>query len=117
MSAPDEYLPAGYTPPLFESLFDPDARTAPRHTEEQLLERLREIVATREALIEEERRVVKRLREAGYNGTRWDVIGAALGVSRQAVMKKHAQRLADDDSVGWRHRRRWDAGRPRRSYE
>lgn len=84
-------------------------------SQRELLDRLREIVAEREALDEEERRVVKALREIGWSGTRWDEIGAALGISRQAAMKRHAQRLADESANAWQHRRRWDAGRSRSS--
>lgn len=82
-------------------------------TDKDPLERLRDIVAERKALDDEEYRVVKALRERGWQGTRWDTIAAALGISRQAVMKRHAQRLADEAPNDWHHRRRWDAGRTR----
>lgn len=82
------------------------------NTEEELLNRLREIVAERAALVEEEYAVVKALREQAYQPVRWDLIGGALGVSRQTAMSRHAQRLADENPLAWQHRRRWDTGLP-----
>lgn len=87
--------------------------------EKELLEQLRDIVRQRDYLDLFEQELVRSLREIGWQGVRWDVIGEALGISRQAAMKRHAQRLADEaEAEGndrWRHRRRWDAGRPQRS--
>lgn len=76
---------------------------------------LREIVKARAALDEREREAVKRLREQSYGyyygGTPWEKIAEALGISRQAAMKRHADALAATGDH--RHHRRWDAGRPR----
>lgn len=81
--------------------------------QDELLEQLRGLVDQRRQLDEAEHKIVKQLRELGWQGTRWDVIGEALGISRQAVMKRHAQRLADESKDTWQHRRRFDAGRAR----
>jgi DNA-directed RNA polymerase specialized sigma subunit len=79
--------------------------------------------ATRE-LDERERALVKEAREQqvggyySYGGVPWADIAKALGVSRQAVMKRHAAALEAQEReagvTGWdaKHRRRYDAARP-----
>lgn len=64
-----------------------------------------------------ERALVKSAREQSLGGyysygqVPWADIAQALGVSRQAVMKRHAAALEESDRQ--RHGRRWDAGRAR----
>lgn len=87
------------------------------------LEALTALVANRAKVLAdfdaEERVLVKRLREQAVGGyysywsVPWEDIARALGVSRQAVMKRHAAALAAEDPSSYHHRRRWDAGRPR----
>lgn len=92
------------------------------------LEALAALVAERAAATADfdarERALVKRLREQGVGGyysywaVPWADIAKAMGVSRQAVMKRHAAALeADELAKGgntWmmKHRRRSDAARP-----
>lgn len=87
------------------------------------LQALRDLVDERAAAMAEfdarERALVKRLRELNvgsyysYLATPWADIAQALGVSRQAVMKRHADALAQGNPTSYRHRRRYDAGRSR----
>ncbi len=71
-----------------------------------------ELEAERQRLDTAEREAVRQAREHGYHDrARWDEIARALGISRQAAMKRHAAALANE--CGWQHRRRWDAGRSR----
>ncbi len=87
------------------------------------LQALRDLVGERQAAVADfdarERDLVKRLREQSLGGyysylsVPWEDIAQALGISRQAVMKRHADALAAADPTSYRHRRRWDAGKPR----
>lgn len=87
-----------------------------------MLEQLRDLDARRMLAVaqfaEEEHQLVKQIRELrSYSQTGWDVIAEALGISRQAVMKRHAERLeAESTKPSWSnpHRRRYDAGTRRR---
>ena len=87
------------------------------------LQALRDLVDERAAAMAEfdarERALVKSAREQNVGGyysywaVPWADIASALGVSRQAVMERHADALAQADPTSYRHRRRWDAGRSR----
>ncbi len=87
------------------------------------LQALRDLVDERQAAIASfdarERALVKQLRELNvgsyysYMATPWTDIARALGVSRQAVMKRHADALAQENPTSYTHRRRYDAGRTR----
>ncbi len=54
-----------------------------------ILERLAEAAATRREIEREESALVRRARMEGFA---WQAIADALGVSRQAVHKKHGKR-------------------------
>jgi hypothetical protein len=92
------------------------------------LDALRDLVAERAAVLADldarERVIVKRLREQevggfySYRAVPWDDIAKAAGVSRQAIMKRHAAALEAEardaeGRISWSspHRRRYDAQR------
>lgn len=87
---------------------------------EALVKERAEIVAQLDA---RERALVKEAREQqvggyySYSGVPWADIAKALGVSRQAVMKRHAADLEAEEReagvTGWnaKHQRRYDAKR------
>lgn len=93
------------------------------------LEALTALVAERAAATAEfdarERALIKRLREQAVGGyysywsVPWADIAKAMGVSRQAVMKRHAADLEEEEReagvTGWnaKHRRRYGAGMTR----
>lgn len=67
------------------------------------------LVEVRESALRIEERAVQLLRERGVT---WDVIAAALGISRVQAMRRHAARLqALPSNRSWQHRRRYDAHR------
>lgn len=87
------------------------------------LDALSALVVERTAAIAEfdrrERSLVKSAREQSlggyysYGSVPWSDIAKALGVTRQAVMKRHAAALEAEAPGNYHHRRRWDAGRAR----
>ena len=87
------------------------------------LQALRDLVDERQTAMADfearERALVKSAREQDVGGyysywaVPWEDIAQALGVSRQAVMKRHADALAQENPTSYRHRRRYDAGRSR----